>query len=258
VRLEGKTAIITGGGRGIGLAYAQRFLHEGAAVVIADVNPDIGAAALEALSPLGEVSFVPTDVSREDSAANCMDHALERHGGIDILVNNAALYGDWDTSDQSLGYLRRMFDVNLHGVWIMARAAVPHMIARGGGRIVNQSSGAAYNYSSSRQNQVSDQVPSFPYHQTKWGVIGLTKYLAGYLGQWGITVNCVAPGVVATDATMAKVAQEHIERLAAQQALPGVIQPDDLCGAVVFFASDDVRFITGQVLVVDGGRHMPA
>ncbi|MCE2392246.1 MAG: SDR family oxidoreductase [Proteobacteria bacterium] len=257
MRLEGKVAIVTGGGQGIGLAYVQRFLSEGARVVIAEIDPGRGAVGLAEAGDLGEVEYVRTDVSDPESCQACADAAVERFGGIDILVNNAALYGDWDMSDQSYAYLKRMFDVNLHGVWLMTRAVAPAMVEGGGGRIVNQASGAAYNYASAPAGEFAG-LGSYSYSQTKWGVVGLTKFSAAQLGRYRITVNCIAPGVVGTDATLKQLSEDMLDHLSAEQPIPGRIQVDDLTGAAVFFASDDAGFVTGQVLVIDGGRHMPA
>ena len=259
MRLDGKTAIVTGAGQGIGLAYAERFARAGARVVIADIDEGHGKTAADQVSRHGEALFVRTDVADPDSVEACAARTAERFGGIDVLVNNAALYGDWDMRDQSYPYLLRMFEVNLHGVWLMSRAVTPHMTARRSGRIINQASGAAYNYVA--QPPASGGFPglsSFSYSQTKWGVVGLTKYMAGQLGHYGITVNCIAPGVIDTAATRKTVPGEMLERLAQAKPIPGVIGADDLTGAALFFASDDARFVTGQVLVIDGGRHMPA
>jgi 3-oxoacyl-[acyl-carrier protein] reductase len=163
-----------------------------------------------------------------------------------------------DMTDQSLGYLRKMFDINLHGSWLMVRAVAPQMIRNGGGRIVNIASGAAYNYKGAMAPEEFAGVPSFSYPMSKWGVVGMTKYMAGYLGRYNITVNCIAPGVIMSDATKNKIPEEILTALGREQPLPGRIEPEDVAGTAVFFASDDARFISGQVLVIDGGRHMPA
>ncbi len=188
----------------------------------------------------------------------CVAATKARFGRIDILVNNAALYGDWDMADQSYEYLRRVFDVNLHGVWLMTRAVAPHMVEQEYGRIVNQASAAAYNYKAQPGPPEFGGLGAFNYQQTKWGVVGLTKFAAAQLGRWNITVNCIAPGVIATQATLSVVPESIVESLAEQQAVPGVLHADDLTGTAVFFASEESRFITGQVLVVDGGKYMPA
>jgi NAD(P)-dependent dehydrogenase (short-subunit alcohol dehydrogenase family) len=257
MRLKDKVAIVTGGGRGIGRAYAERFLREGASVVLADVDEEAGAKTQAELDALGPVVFTRCDVADVASTEACAKVALERFGRIDILMNNAALYGDWDMADQSFDYLKRVFDVNLHGVWLMTRAVAPAMVEQESGRIVNQSSGAAYNYSTLPTDGF-EGLNAFNYQQTKWGVVGLTKFSAAQLGRWGITVNCIAPGVIDTEATRSVIPRSALEALAEKQAVPGVLMAVDLTGAAVFFASDEARFVTGQVLVVDGGKHMPA
>jgi NAD(P)-dependent dehydrogenase (short-subunit alcohol dehydrogenase family) len=258
MRLDGRVAIVTGGARGIGRAYTERFLREGASVQIADVDDTHGASTVDELRELGRVDYAHCDVSDADSIAACVAATKERFGRIDILVNNAALYGDWDMGDQSYEYLRRVFDVNLHGVWLMTRAVAPHMVEQEFGRIVNQASAAAYNYRAQPGSGAFDGLGAFNYQQTKWGVVGLTKFTAAQLGRWNITVNCIAPGVIATEATLSVVPEPLLASLAEQQAVPGILHADDLTGTAVFFASEESRFITGQVLVVDGGKYMPA
>jgi 3-oxoacyl-[acyl-carrier protein] reductase len=258
MRLEGRVAVVTGGARGIGRAYTERFLREGASVQIADVDDSHGAATVEELSALGSVDYAHCDVSDAESVDACVAATKERFGRIDVLVNNAALYGDWDMGDQSYDYLRRVFDVNLHGVWLMTRAVAPHMVEQQYGRIVNQASAAAYNYRAQPGPGEFAGLGAFNYQQTKWGVVGLTKFAAAQLGRWNITVNCIAPGVIATEATLSVVPASIVEQLAEQQAVPGVLHADDLTGTAVFFASEESRFVTGQVLVVDGGKYMPA
>ena len=201
----------------------------------------------------------PAPAASETSTARAAQDAADHFGGIDVLVNNAAIYGDWNPADQSFEYLRRVMDVNLYGVWLMTKAVAPFMVERGGGRVINQSSGAAYNFRGALAPPTGfGGLGSFSYQQTKAGVISLTKFMAGQLGRWNITVNAIAPGVIDTEATRRTVPSEIIETLSHQQAVPGVLSPDDLTGAAVFFASDEARFVTGQVLVIDGGKYMPA
>ncbi len=258
MRLADRVAIVTGGSRGIGRAYTERFLHEGASVVIADVDDANGATTRSELHGLGGVEYVHCDVSDPGSADSGVRETVERFGRVDILVNNAALYGDWEMSNQSYEYLKQVFDVNLHGVWLMTRAVAPQMVEQGYGRIVNQASAAAYNYRAPVGTEEFGGLNAFNYSQTKWGVVGLTKFTAAQLGRWNVTANCIAPGVIATEATLKVVPEPVVEALAEQQAVPGVLHADDLTGAAVFFASEEARFVTGQVLVVDGGKYMPA
>ena len=257
-RLQDKVAIITGAGQGIGLAYARRFLEEGARVVVAEIDEARAAAALADLDGRGEVIAVRTDVADEASAQACADAAVERFGTVDILVNNAALYYDIDNFDASLAYLEKVTAVNQHGAWIMARAVAPVMAAQRWGRIVNQSSGAAYAYSFPAFGDEFTGLGNFSYSITKWGIVGLTKFMAAQLGRWNITVNCIAPGVTMTEATKKIVPDFFIRGMTEQTAMKSTLEPEDLAGACVFFASDDARFCTGQTLVIDGGLAMPA
>jgi NAD(P)-dependent dehydrogenase (short-subunit alcohol dehydrogenase family) len=255
-RLQDKVAIITGAGQGIGLAYAHRFLDEGAKVIVAEINEDRAKQALSELENKGEVAFVATDISDPDSAQRCVDETVQAYGTVDILVNNAALYYDIDNFDPSYEYLQRVTAVNQHGAWLMTRAAAPAMVEHAYGRVINQSSGAAYMYG--MPEMPFSGLGNYSYSMTKWGIVGLTKFMAGQLGQYNITVNCICPGVTMTEATKKVVPDFYINGLTAQTAMKKTLEPEDLTGACVFFASDDAQFVTGQVLVVDGGFAMPA
>ncbi|MEJ5254118.1 MAG: SDR family oxidoreductase [Acidimicrobiales bacterium] len=255
-RLEGRVAIITGAGQGIGLAYAERFLAEGASVVVAEISEERGASAMAHLEGRGDAIFVRTDISDEGSANDCVSATLEAFGTVDILVNNAALYYDIDNANNSYDYLQTVFRVNLHGAWLMARAAAPVMVEKGRGRIINQSSSAAYLYLMPDAGEFKE-VGAFSYSQTKWGVIGLTKFLAAQLGPYGVTVNCIAPGVTMTEATKRIVPEEFLPFVTMMTAMKRELTPQDLTGTAVFFASDDAALVTGQVLCVDGGLAMP-
>ncbi len=255
-RLQDKVAVITGAGQGIGLAYAERFLAEGAKVVVAEINDERAESAMKQLAGRGDAVFVKTDIADEESAHACAQATLDTFGGLDILVNNAALYYDIQNERNDYEYLQRVFAVNLHGAWLMARACAPHMVEQRWGRIVNQSSGAAYLYNMTPTGPFSE-VGAFTYSQTKWGVVGLTKFLASQLGQYNVTVNCIAPGVTMTEATKKIVPEEYIGMIPMMSAMKRTLEPEDLAGTAVFFASDDAKLVTGQVLCVDGGSCMP-
>jgi 3-oxoacyl-[acyl-carrier protein] reductase len=256
-RLEGKAAIITGAGQGIGLAYARRFLEEGAKVVVAEVDPDRAAAGMASLKDAGDAVLVETDISDPTSAEACASAAKDAFGRIDVLVNNAAIYHDIDNANAEYDYLLKIMSVNQHGAWLMARAVAPTMVEQRWGRIINQSSGAAYAYMFPPAEEFHG-LGNFSYSITKWGIVGLTKFMAAQLGQYGITVNCIAPGVTMTEATKKVVPEMFIGGMTAMTAMKQTLEPEDLAGAAVFFASDDARLCTGQTLVIDGGLAMPA
>jgi len=255
-RLQGKVAIITGAGQGIGLAYAHRFLDEGAKVVVAEIDEARADHAMRQLDGKGDTAFVATDISDPDSAQRCVDETVRRFGTVHILVNNAALYHDIDNFDSSYEYLLKVMAVNQHGAWLMTRAAAPKMVEQHYGRVIMQSSGAAYSYTMMPVMPFAG-VGNFSYSITKWGIVGLTKFLAGQLGQYNVTVNCIAPGVTMTEATKKVVPEVFIDGMTSMTAMKRTLEPEDLAGACVFFASDDATFVTGQVLVVDGGLAMP-
>lgn len=238
-RLEGKVVVVTGGAQGIGEAYARGLAAEGASVVVADLNEDAGQGVADEVGGL----FVRTDVSDHDSASACVAAAVAAYGGLDGLVNNAAIYGDmqfdllisvdWD-------YYRRFMSVNMDGALVMTRAAYPELQKRGGGSVVNQSSTAAYLYSGF-------------YGLAKTGVNGLTQQLAHELGGMGIRVNAIAPGPTDTAATRTQ-AGDAARELVKGLAIKRMGQPEDLVGACVFLLSDESSWVTGQVLAVDGGQ----
>jgi NAD(P)-dependent dehydrogenase (short-subunit alcohol dehydrogenase family) len=239
-----KVAIVTGAAQGIGEAYARALAGAGAAVVVADINADAGEAVAKDICALGgRASFVRTDVGDPDSASAMADHAVSEFGGIDFLVNNAAIYGqmqfdllvgvEWD-------YYKRFLSVNMDGVLACTRACYRHMRRRGGGAIVNQSSTAAWLYASF-------------YGLAKVGVNGLTQQLAHELGGMNIRVNAIAPGPVDTEATRT-VAGEMTSDLVKSMALKRMGQPQDLVGACLFLLSDEAAWITGQIINVDGGQ----
>jgi 3-oxoacyl-[acyl-carrier protein] reductase len=256
MRLERKVAIITGAGQGIGKTYARRFLDEGAKVAVVDIDDERGKSAIAELEDRGEVAYVRADVASEESTLECVREVAERFGRIDVLLNNAGVYQDMDFGDQSYEYLKRVFEINCHGAWLMTRATSPYMVSGGGGSIINISSTGAYLYLKGTPAEFAG-VSSYAYPWSKWGVIGLTKMSAGELGSWGIRVNCIAPGVTLTEATRKQVPEDRIRQIVAMSALKRTLSPEDLTGTAVYFASDDSALVTGQVVCVDAGAVMP-
>jgi 3-oxoacyl-[acyl-carrier protein] reductase len=244
-RFTDKVAIVTGAGRGIGEAYARGLAGEGAAVVVADLDLENAKKVAEAIRvDGGTAEAVQVDVSDPASTQAMAAATQEAFGGIDYLVNNAAIYGgmkldllisvDWE-------YYRRFMSVNLDGALLCTRACYPAMAERGGGAIVNQSSTAAWLYAGY-------------YGLAKVGINGLTQQLAHELGGMNIRVNAIAPGPTDTEATRSVVPDRFIEPMLQSLALKRLGQPNDLVGACLFLLSDEASWVTGQILNVDGGQ----
>ena len=248
-RLEGRVAIVTGAGHGIGKAYAQRLAAEGAAVAIADIDLAAAKTVAAEIAANGAKSLaIGVDVADEAATKAMARATLDAFGRIDILVNNAAMFSVVPMSrglfeDIEPGEWDRMMAINLRGVWFACRAVVPSMRAQKYGKIVNISSSSIFARSATRVH----------YTTTKAGVIGFTRTLAAELGADGITVNCVAPGSTLSEEEPDDAIIEFRNRSAAVRSIPRVQKPEDLVGAIAFFASGDSDFITGQTLVVDGG-----
>jgi 3-oxoacyl-[acyl-carrier protein] reductase len=259
MRLQDRVAIITGAAQGIGKAYALRFAREGARVVVADLRDDQAeAVATECRAAGADALAVHLDVSDETSTRAVAARTVEKFGQIDVLINNAAIYYDLDREQNSLEYFNRVLSVNLTGCWLMSRAVEPHMKRRRRGKIIHQSSTAAYlgNVGLVETEDPDKPMPPFHYSVAKAGVSGLTKYMAGALGPWGINVNAIAPGVTMTEATKKVVPEGMLSMLVMYTALRKALEPEDLTGTAVFLASADSDLMTGQVLVVDAGMIM--
>src|SRR5260221_11394703 len=242
-RFADKVAVVTGEAQGIGEAYARALAAEGAAVVVAALHSEAGAKVVAGIeADGGRAAFACTDVASPESAQAMAALAVERFGGIDYLVNNAAIYGsmkldvllkvDWD-------YYKSFMSVNLDGALACTRACYEHMAARGGGAIVNQSSTAAWHYSSF-------------YGLAKVGINGLTQQLAHELGYLGIRVNAIAPGPTDTAATRTLVG-ELASDLGKSPPLQRLGHPAHLVGPSLFLLSDEASYITAQVIHIDGG-----
>ena len=242
-RLADRTAIITGGARGIGRATAHRFAAEGAAVMLADVEGEAGREVASAIEDDGgTAAFTETDVTDRDQAEALAEATVQQFGGIDVLVNNAGITRDATLKKMSEEAFDQVVDVNLKGVFNCTKAALPHLTESDAGRILNAASIVGRYGNFGQTNYVA----------TKSGVMGMTKTWARELGRDGVTVNAVAPGFVDTD-MMETVPDKIIDDLTDQTPLGRLGRPEDIADAYCFLASDAAAFITGAVLAVDGG-----
>jgi len=239
---------VTGGAHGIGREYCRAFAGCGSRVAVADIDaPGAEAVAREIGT---EALGVQVDVSDERSVATAVSKVVARFGRVDVLVNNAAMYAVVPIRRAPLEELTvaewdQVMAVNLRGTFLCTRAVVPVMKEHGGGRIINISSGTALNGSG-----------ALHYATSKAGVLGFTRTLARELGAHGINVNTLAPGVTDTESTSAEESRRH-DSSVRSRAISRPETPRDLVGAALFLASPAAAFMTGQTLVVDGGRAMP-
>jgi len=246
MKLKDKVAIVTGAGRGIGEAIATRFVEEGAAVVVADINYDDIEAVVKKLEAMdGRVIKVHANVSYKNNWDLIMEKCLDKFGTVDILVNNAGIIRDARLVKMKEEAWDVVIDVNLKGTFLGCQAVMPIMLEKSYGKIVNISSVSRFgNYGQAN------------YAASKAGVVGLTRSLAKELGPQGININAIAPGAIMTDMfkSVPDVVVEGAKNITAVKRLG---EAHEIASACLFFASDEAAFITGQVLHVDGGMFMP-
>ena len=248
-RLESKVVIVTGAAQGIGRDYAIGLAGQGATVVVGDIQEERAQEVATSIAGSGgSATAMYLDVTSDESTTECVEKTLAQFGRIDVLVNNAGLLsglGPNDFMDIELDDWDRVMRVNVRGVWQASRAVIPAMRSAGGGRIINQASIAVWGSS------------LLHYAASKAAVVGITRSMAKLLGSDNITVNAIAPGLIGTEALIALAGgQEPIDRRVQMQALKRMGMPGDLVGTVTFLCSDEAAWMTGQVLVVDGGTVM--
>jgi NAD(P)-dependent dehydrogenase (short-subunit alcohol dehydrogenase family) len=249
-RLEGKVAIVTGGGGGIGGATARTLAGEGAHVIVVDIDGEAATRVVQGINDAGGSARVEVaDLSDENQAAATVAAAISGSGRVDVLHNNAALTDsdfltrDADVTGLSLDVWERTMEVNLRSQMLMCKHAVPEMVKGGGGSIINMSSGASLKGDRTRT----------AYGVSKAGVNALTMYVATSHGKAGIRVNTIVPGLIITDAVRAHLSEKMLKGLGRSTLTPYLGQPDDIADLVLFLASDESRYITGQMIVIDGG-----
>lgn len=242
LKLEGKVAIITGGGRGIGKATAKRFAEEGAKVAIVEFDEANGKAAADELSELTDVIFLQVDVSQRNQAQQMAQAVVDHFGKVDILLNNAGILRDAQLLKMTEDEFDSVIAVNLKGAFNCGQAVAEHMAAQGSGRIINVSSVVGLYGNFGQSNYVA----------SKAGIIGMTKVWARELGRKGICVNAVAPGFIGTEMVKA-MPEKIIGAMVDKVPLKRMGEPEEVANVYLFLASDEASYVNGCTISVDGG-----
>jgi NAD(P)-dependent dehydrogenase (short-subunit alcohol dehydrogenase family) len=255
-RVADKVAIVTGAGSGIGAACALALAAEGAKTIFADINAESAERQSAAARAAGyEACAVAADIGDEMSIRRMFEFALDRYGALDVLHNNAADTRLSSTRDApvehvDVGVWDEIMRINLRGTMLACKYAIPHLRARGGGSIINTASGAGH----------SGMLSHTAYGVSKAGIIMLTEYVATQHGKEGIRCNAVSPGLIVTPATEHSYATSGVgEMMLRHHLTPRLGKPEDIANAVVFLASEESAFVTGETLLIDGGllAHQP-
>jgi 3-oxoacyl-[acyl-carrier protein] reductase len=245
-RLQGKAALITGGGSGIGRAQAIRFAREGATVIVADVNAETAASVAAEVQRAGGIAFAAqVDITDRSDIERCVSAAIKQAGRINILSNTAGVMdGKANILETTPELWEKVLAINLGGMFNMTKALVPHMIAQGGGVVLNISSGAGF----------LGGLGGTAYTSAKHGVIGFTRQLAAEFGRKGIRSVGISPGLIDTPMVAGSLSDPAFATKAAMRPAGRIGTPDDIANAALFLVSDESDFIHGVTLPVDGGR----
>ena len=243
MRLEGKVAIVTGGANGIGEATVRDMVNEGAKVIIADIDDEKGKALAEEFNKDGKkAAYCNTDVTKEAEVEAMVKLAKDEFGKLDILFSNAGIGNLVPTAELELENWQRVIDINLTGVFLSAKHAIPVMLETGGGSIINAASMLGH----------VGQAETAAYTASKGGVVNMTRALAVEYAKDGIRVNAVCPGYVNTS-LLDQLDEEMINHLISLHPMDRLAEPEEIAKVTTFLASDDASFITGANLLVDGG-----
>jgi len=246
MRFQGKVALVTGAGQGLGEAMAVRFAREGAAVMVNDLREETAARTADAIRAAGgRAAWFAGSVTDEALVERMVEATVHAFGSVHIVVNNAGITRDKLMKDMTAEDFDAVVNLNLRGTWLVCKHATPPLVAQRWGRVINMSSRAHLG----NKGQTN-------YSASKAGVIGLSRSLAFELGKFGVTVNCIAPGVIETPGVTSLPHYQSLrERVAPTLPIPRLGTPEDVAGVAAFLASDDAAYVTAETIHVSGGRY---